>query len=60
MRCNGEEQTEKPSIEKNFSQTSINEILTCSTHVERMNPQCCMGISQTRTPSLDIYDRGDP
>ena len=27
-RCNGERQTNKPSIEKNFSRTSINKILT--------------------------------
>ena len=37
-RCNGEEQKIEQYIEKKKSlQTNIIKILTCSTHVERMN-----------------------
>ena len=46
-RYNGKEQTDKPSLEKNFSQTSINEILIYSTHAERINPQCYGNLSDS-------------
>jgi len=54
-RCNGERQTNKPSIEKNFSRTSINKILTVEYESMSFNVVICSSLSEElQRESLDL------